>query len=74
MGAGRNTTLSLMVEDIAKYEVGFRERGGRIMSGPVDYSWGRGFEAEVPGADSILIYEPKHALAVLTTLIEEIQG
>jgi catechol 2,3-dioxygenase-like lactoylglutathione lyase family enzyme len=61
--APRHHQISLMVEDIAAAEATLRERGARITSGPSDMGFGVGLEVEVPGADGILVYQPKHATA-----------
>ncbi|MCA0321660.1 MAG: VOC family protein [Actinobacteria bacterium] len=61
--APRHHQMSLMVDDIAVAESTIRERGGVIESGPQDFGWGVGIEVAVPGTDSILIYQPRHATA-----------
>ncbi len=63
VNAPRHHQISLMVEDIAEAEATIRARGGEIVTGPRDFSWGTGIEVAVPGTDAILIYEPKHATA-----------
>lgn len=61
--APRHHQMSLMVDDIEATAATLRERGGVIESGPQDFGWGIGLEVAVPGADSILIYQPRHATA-----------
>ncbi len=61
--APRHHQVSLMVEDIAEAEATIRERGGEVVSGPREFSWGTGIEVAVPGTDAILIYQPRHATA-----------
>ena len=61
--APRHHQTSLMVDDIEATAATLRERGGVIESGPQDFGWGIGLEVAVPGTDSILIYQPRHATA-----------
>ena len=61
--APRHHQMSLMVDDIEATAATLRERGGVIESGPQDFGWGIGLEVAVPGTDSILIYQPRHATA-----------
>ena len=61
--APRHPQMSLMVDDIEATAAPLRERGGVIESGPQDFGWGIGLEVAVPGTDSILIYQPRHATA-----------
>ena len=61
--APRHHQMSLMVDDIEATAATLRERGGVIESGPQDFGWGVGLEVAVPGTDSILIYQPRHATA-----------
>lgn len=61
--APRHHQVSLMVEDIEEAATTLRERGAKFVSGPADMGFGIGAEVEVPGADAILVYQPKHATA-----------
>ena len=61
--APRHHQMSLMVDDIEATAATLRERGGVIESGPQDFGWGIGLEVAVPGTDSILISQPRHATA-----------
>ena len=61
--APRHHQMSLMVDDIEATAATLRERGGVIETGPRDFGWGIGLEVAVPGTDSILIYQPRHATA-----------
>ena len=59
----RHTELSLMCDDIATTVAELRERGAVIQGEPQDRGFGIAVDVEVPGADSILLYEPKHRVA-----------
>jgi predicted enzyme related to lactoylglutathione lyase len=59
----RHTELSLMCDDIAATVAELRARGAVIHGEPQDRGFGIAVDVEVPGADSIMIYEPKHRVA-----------
>lgn len=60
--APRHHQVSLLVDDIEATVATIRERGGTA-SDPTDLRFGIGSEVQVPGADAILVYAPKHATA-----------
>jgi catechol 2,3-dioxygenase-like lactoylglutathione lyase family enzyme len=60
--APRHHQVSLLVDDIDATVATIRERGGEV-SDPVDMRFGIGSEVQVPGADAILVYAPKHVTA-----------
>jgi catechol 2,3-dioxygenase-like lactoylglutathione lyase family enzyme len=60
--APRHHQVSLLVDDIEAAVATIRERGGTA-SDPADLRFGIGSEVQVPGADAILVYAPKHATA-----------
>ena len=39
------------------------ERGAEFTTDPVDQGFGRIVFMQVPGADDIMLYEPRHAIA-----------
>jgi predicted enzyme related to lactoylglutathione lyase len=59
----RHTELSLMCDDIAATVAELRDRGAVIQGEPQDRGFGIAVDVEVPGADSIMLYEPKHRAA-----------
>ena len=59
----RHTELSLMCDDIAATVADLRDRGAVIHAEPQDRGFGIAVDVEVPGADSIMIYQPKHRVA-----------
>jgi catechol 2,3-dioxygenase-like lactoylglutathione lyase family enzyme len=59
----RHHSVSLMCDDIEATTAELEARGARF-SGPVeDMGFGLGVSVEVPGADDILLYEPRHPTA-----------
>ncbi len=60
--APRHHQVSLLVDDIEAAVAMIRERGG-VASDPVDMRFGTGSEVQVPGADAVLVYAPRHATA-----------
>lgn len=61
--APRHHQVSLMTTDVGATAQEITARGANILTGPSDLGFGIGIEVEVPGADAILIYQPKHATA-----------
>jgi catechol 2,3-dioxygenase-like lactoylglutathione lyase family enzyme len=59
----RHHSVSLMCDDIEATMAELEARGARF-GGPVeDMGFGLGVNVEVPGADDILLYEPRHPTA-----------
>ena len=59
----RHHSISLMCDDIAATVAELEAKGARF-TGPVeDMGFGLGTSLEVPGADAILVYEPRHPIA-----------
>jgi predicted enzyme related to lactoylglutathione lyase len=59
----RHSELSLMCDDIAATVAELRSRGAVIDGEPKDRGFGIAVSVSVPGADPILLYEPKHRVA-----------
>jgi len=59
----RHSELSLMCDDIVATVAQLRERGAVVQGEPVDRGFGLCVMVEVPGADPVLVYEPKHRVA-----------
>lgn len=59
----RRHELALMCDDIATTRAELESRGA-VFSGPTeDMGWGIGAVVQVPGADGVLVYQPRHAVA-----------
>ena len=59
----RHHQISLMCDDVEATVAELRERGAEFAGEVEDYGFGRGIELELPGAGTILLYEPQHPLA-----------
>ncbi len=55
--------VSLMCDDIEATRVQLEVRGAEFRSGTEDMGFGLGAMLKVPGADDILLYEPRHPQA-----------
>lgn len=66
-GEGSSTTphheLSLICDDITATVAELRERGAVIEDEPTDHGFGIAVLVQVPGADPVLVYEPRHRVA-----------
>ena len=56
--------LTLMCDDLETTIDELTQRGARFEGEPRDLGFGRGVELLVPGAGPLLVYEPRHPLAV----------
>jgi predicted enzyme related to lactoylglutathione lyase len=61
--AERHHAISLMCDDITATVAELRGRGAVINGEPQDRGFGIAVDVEVPGADPIRLYEPKHRVA-----------
>jgi catechol 2,3-dioxygenase-like lactoylglutathione lyase family enzyme len=61
--SSRHSELSLMCDDIEATVAELRGRGAVIEGEPEDRGFGIGVSVHVPGADPILLYQPKHRVA-----------
>lgn len=61
--APRHHAMSLMCDDLEATVAELRGRGAVISGEPVDRGFGICAEVEVPGADPVMLYQPKHRLA-----------
>jgi hypothetical protein len=52
-----------MCDDLDATIAELAERGAEFTTDPVDESFGRIVFMKVPGADDIMLYEPRHAIA-----------
>ena len=66
-GEGWSTTrhheISLMCDDLEATVAELRGRGAVIEGEPADRPFGRCVMVDVPGADPIMLYQPKHRVA-----------
>lgn len=61
--SSRHHEIALMCDDITATIAELRGRGAEFSSEPTDMGFGIGVMLQVPGADDILLYEPKHVTA-----------
>ncbi|WP_432560602.1 VOC family protein [Granulicoccus sp. GXG6511] len=59
----RHHQISLMCDDLDATMAELRERGAEFAGEPADMGFGVGVNLKVPGADDMLLYEPRHAVA-----------
>jgi predicted enzyme related to lactoylglutathione lyase len=59
----RHHWVSLMCDDIETTVAELEAKGARFTAPVEDLGFGLGASVEVPGADPILVYEPRHPLA-----------
>jgi hypothetical protein len=59
----RQHAISLLCDDLEATVTELRGRGAVIEGEPADRPFGRCVMVEVPGADPIMLYQPKHRLA-----------
>lgn len=59
----RHHEISLVCDDLAATMAELEERGAVFTSGPDEMGFGLTAMVQVPGADDILIYEPRHVTA-----------
>lgn len=59
----KHHSLSLICDDIEATAAELEAKGARFRGGIENLGFGLGTNLVVPGADEILLYEPRHALA-----------
>lgn len=59
----RHHQVSLMVDDIATTKAELEARGAEFSSGIDDHGYGLVAMLRLPGADDLMVYEPRHATA-----------
>ncbi len=59
----RHHVISLMCDDVEATAVELEARGATFTGPPKDYGFGIGTSLELPGADAIFLYEPRHPAA-----------
>ena len=63
MESARHHEISLMCDDIDATRAELAGRGARFASDVVDRGFGLTCMVEVPGADPVMLYQPRHATA-----------
>ena len=61
--APRHVEISFMCDDVAATRTELESRGAVFEGGIEDEGWGLVTRMEVPGADPVNLYEPRHKLA-----------
>lgn len=59
----RHHEVSLMCDDVAATVAELRSRGAVIQGEPQDRGFGLAVMVDVPGADPVMLYEPRHRVA-----------
>jgi catechol 2,3-dioxygenase-like lactoylglutathione lyase family enzyme len=59
----RHHSISLMCDDVAATRSGLETKGAEFDGAVEDLGFGLGTMLKVPGADAILLYEPRHPVA-----------
>ena len=59
----RHHQIALMVDDLATTMTELERRGAVFSSGPDDRGFGLVALLQVPGADELMMYQPRHAVA-----------
>ncbi len=63
-GGSPHHELSLMCDDLAATVDQIRQRGAQVGSEIRDAGWGLVADLTVPGVGTVLLYEPRHPLAI----------
>ena len=61
--APRHHTISFVVDDLDATMAELRGRGAEFTSGPDDHGYGLVAMVQVPGADDVQLYQPRHPTA-----------
>lgn len=59
----RHHQVALLCDDVGATRRELEARGATFAGDVVDHGWGLALLVEVPGADPILLYEPRHPVA-----------
>ena len=65
-GSGPHHEMSLVCDDIAATVSGLRGKGVAFEGEPQDRGWGIATTMILPGGVKVLLYQPRHALAIET--------
>jgi predicted enzyme related to lactoylglutathione lyase len=59
----RQHTISLMCDDLEQTKADLEQRGATFAGAIEEQPWGRTIQMNVPAADPIVVYEPRHPVA-----------
>jgi catechol 2,3-dioxygenase-like lactoylglutathione lyase family enzyme len=59
----RHHAVSFIVDDLESTMAELRQKGAQFSSGPDDHGYGIVAMVEVPGADDVQLYQPRHRTA-----------
>jgi catechol 2,3-dioxygenase-like lactoylglutathione lyase family enzyme len=59
----RHHAISFIVDDLESTMAELREKGAEFSSGPDDHGYGVVAMVQVPGADDVQLYQPRHETA-----------
>jgi predicted enzyme related to lactoylglutathione lyase len=59
----RHHTITLMCDDIEATKAELERRGAAFSGGTEDFGFGLAAMLQVPGADDVMLYEPRHPTA-----------
>jgi catechol 2,3-dioxygenase-like lactoylglutathione lyase family enzyme len=62
--SGARHQITLMCDDIGETLVELRAKGVQVQGEPEDEGWGITVMLELPGGVSVMLYEPRHAVAI----------
>ena len=62
--SGMRHQLTFMCDDIGRTSADLRAKGIAIKGEPKNEGWGISVILELPGGVSVMLYEPRHALAI----------
>ena len=62
--SGFRHQLTLMCDDVHATVRELREKGIRVLGEPEDEGWGIGVMLELPGGVEVMLYEPRHPVAI----------
>ena len=62
-GSPRHQSISFIVDDLESTMAELRAKGAEFSSGPDDHGYGIVAMVQVPGADDVQLYQPRHQTA-----------
>jgi hypothetical protein len=62
--SGARHQITLMCDDIGETLVELRAKGVQVQGEPEDEGWGITVMLELPGGVSVMLYEPRHPVAI----------
>jgi catechol 2,3-dioxygenase-like lactoylglutathione lyase family enzyme len=71
--SGARHQLSLMCDDIQSTVRDLRAKGVKIQNEPKDEGWGITAMMSLPGGVDVMVYQPRHPMAITFTAAEELR-